>query len=167
MKSVPLGLQFCCPPMPLSWLCARVSSFWLIRNSASQVLTLLYMNQATAGVFTPWKLANDAATDQSWLFFLESRGLGTGLHMLSACPCSVPTCLPFLKRSRVFKHVCCIFAFHYDIFFFISAHSIWFFSKLAVSFSLMISCPLQDLSILRFISLNEVSLADLLDLLSI
>ena len=31
----------------------------------------------------------------------------------------------------------------------------------------MVSCPLQDLSILRFISLNEMSLADLLDLVSI
>lgn len=31
----------------------------------------------------------------------------------------------------------------------------------------MVSCPLQDLSILRFISLNEMSLADLLDLLPI
>ena len=31
----------------------------------------------------------------------------------------------------------------------------------------MVSCPLHDLSILRFISLNEMSLADLLDLLSI
>ena len=31
----------------------------------------------------------------------------------------------------------------------------------------MLSCPLQDLSVLRFISLNEMSLADLLDLVSI
>ena len=75
------------------------------------------------------------------------------------------TCLLFLKRPSVFKHVCCIFASRYDTF--ISARSVWFFSKLAVSFSLMVSCPLQDLSILRFISLNEMSLADLLDLLSI
>ena len=31
----------------------------------------------------------------------------------------------------------------------------------------MLSSPLQDVSILRFISLNEMSLADLLDLVSI
>ena len=61
----------------------------------------------------------------------------------------------------------CLLYFHFLLWhFFISASSVWFFSKLAVSFSLIVSCPLQDLSILRFISLNEVSLADLLDLLS-
>ena len=69
-----------------------------------------------AGVFTPRKLANDVATDQSWFSFLESRGLGRGLHTLSACPCCVATCLLFLKRSSVFKRVCCIFASRYDTF---------------------------------------------------
>ena len=93
-------------------MCARVSSLLLIGNSASRVLTLWYMKQATAGVFTPQKLANDAATDQG--FFLESRGLGRGLHTLSACPCCVATCLLFLKRPSVFQHVCCIFASRYD-----------------------------------------------------
>ena len=105
--------------MSLGQLCARVSSFWFIGNSASWVLTLWYMKQAMAGVFTPQKLANDVATDQSWFFFLESRGLGRGLHMLSACPCCVATCLLFLKRSSVFKRVCCIFTSRYDTFLFL------------------------------------------------
>ena len=81
--------------------------------------------------------------------------MGRGLHTLSACSCSVPTCLPFLKRSRSSK-VSSIFASRNDTFLFL--HVLFgSFPSWLCHFFLMISCPLQDLSILRFISVNEES----------
>lgn len=60
-----------------------------------------------AGVFTLWKLANAAATDQVGFFFLRAGELWrvaylTGISLL-ATPCHTPMCLPFLGEVKYKK----------------------------------------------------------------
>ena len=100
-------------------------------------------------------------------FLPGEQGVGQGAAYVISMPLLCAHVSPFPEEVKGLQTCLLYFCFSLWHFFLISAHSVWFFSNLAVSFSLMISCPLQDLSILRFISLNEVSLADLLGLLSI